>query len=251
VTALLASVTSAAEASIAFDHGADVIDCKDPAAGALGALPHRTVAAIVTAIAGRAPVSATIGDLPMVPSALARHVSVMADTGVDYVKVGFFGPAGLAECARAVGATGVPAVAVLIADAFPPGWPLRPCLRALASARFAGAMLDTGNKSTGGLRAAMTPERLAAFVAEARAAGLFTGLAGGLSRADVPLLLPLGPDLLGFRTALCGPAGRASAIDAASVAALRATVGVRGPDATPIRARQAVPVSFTAGFEVE
>lgn len=251
MTAFLASVASTTEALIALDHGADVIDCKDPAAGALGALPPGTVAAIVSAVAGRVPVSATIGDLPMVAASIARRASDMAVTGVDYVKVGFFGPAALVECARAIGSTGVPAVAVLVADAFPTAWPLHGSLLEFAAAGFAGVMLDTARKSSGGLRAAVTPDRLAAFVAEACRAGLFAGLAGGLSVEDVPHLLAFDPDLLGFRTALCGGAGRAGPVEAASVASLRAALGVPVPGRVSTRIRRSPPISFTAGFEVE
>ena len=37
MTAFLASVVSPAEAAVALDCGADIIDCTDPARGALGA----------------------------------------------------------------------------------------------------------------------------------------------------------------------------------------------------------------------
>ncbi|HNI07365.1 MAG TPA: (5-formylfuran-3-yl)methyl phosphate synthase, partial [Thiobacillaceae bacterium] len=60
----LASVTGAEEARLALAAGADLIDCKNPAAGALGALPRATVAEVLAAVGGRRPVSATIGDFP-------------------------------------------------------------------------------------------------------------------------------------------------------------------------------------------
>ena len=40
---LLASVTNETEALLCAHLGADIIDAKNPAAGALGALPHATV----------------------------------------------------------------------------------------------------------------------------------------------------------------------------------------------------------------
>ena len=57
----------------------------------------------------------------------------------------------------------------------------------------------------------------------ARAHGLFAGLAGSLALDDVPVLLALAPDLLGFRTALT-TGGRSGALDPAAVAALRAAI---------------------------
>ena len=74
-TAFLASVTTVAEAELAARCGADIIDCKDPAQGALGALPVRTVTAIRRGVPPSLPVSATIGDLASDPQQIGRaHV---------------------------------------------------------------------------------------------------------------------------------------------------------------------------------
>jgi len=81
MTLLLASVTGAGEAEIALAHGADIIDLKDPAQGALGALEPMAVRATLAAIAGRRPVSAVIGDLPMQPDIIYRAVEDMAAAG--------------------------------------------------------------------------------------------------------------------------------------------------------------------------
>ena len=62
VPAFLASVKDASEAYEAFAAGADVIDCKDPARGALGRLDLDEIARIVKGVSALAPVSATIGD---------------------------------------------------------------------------------------------------------------------------------------------------------------------------------------------
>ncbi len=50
------------------------------------------------------------------------------------------------------------------------------------------------------------------------------GLAGALEAPDVPRLLVLSPDFLGFRGALCGTSGRAGRIDPLAVAAIRALI---------------------------
>jgi uncharacterized protein (UPF0264 family) len=72
---------------------------------------------------------------------------------------------------------------------------------------------------------------LASFVRRARARGLLTGLAGSLRREDVPALLPLGADYLGFRGALCA-AGRAGSLDPMALAAIRAALGRPQPSAS-------------------
>lgn len=200
MTGFLASVTSVEEASMLLDK-ADIIDLKNPAQGALGALPHRVVEDVVRFVDGRKPVSATVGDLPMVPEALMDAVSAMALTGVDIVKVGFFGHESHIECAKALGTlTGhCKIVAVMLADQQPEF----ALLDTLADAGFYGAMLDTAGKSEGGLTRWLEVRKLQQFVEMVKARNLLTGLAGSLRESDIPGLVETGPDYLGFRGALC------------------------------------------------
>ncbi|MDD5632129.1 MAG: (5-formylfuran-3-yl)methyl phosphate synthase, partial [Methylococcales bacterium] len=90
MTGMLASVNSMEEALLALSAGVDIIDLKQPALGALGALDMATVKQVVAEVAGRCPISATIGDLPMQPDPVFNAVKAMAETGVDYIKIGFF-----------------------------------------------------------------------------------------------------------------------------------------------------------------
>ena len=106
MTRMLASVRTAEEAETVLSGGADIIDLKDPGAGSLGALPVEEIGRLYRLIAGRAPVSAVCGDLPMEPETIRARGEAIAATGVDYVKVGFFPSAKAADCARA-GAAGM------------------------------------------------------------------------------------------------------------------------------------------------
>jgi uncharacterized protein (UPF0264 family) len=226
MTGMLASVTSAAEAELVLGAGADIIDLKQPSAGALGALPDATISEIVSAIGGRHPVSATVGDLPMVPETVAGAVARIGALGVDIVKVGMFPGGNRDACLAALGAAaarGTRIVIVLFADQGP-DFGLVERARDLG---LAGIMLDTADKRGGGLRRHLSNPQLAEFVGRARAAGLLCGLAGSLGLADISALLPLGADYLGFRGALCR-AGRTSALDAELVRAVSAAVGGSG-----------------------
>eukprot|EP01037_Dinobryon_pediforme_P019800 gene19800-20283_t len=89
MTRLLVSVGSPEEAELAHASGADLIDAKDPAAGALGALSSAAVTAIRRTIGFRAAVTAVAGDHLTAADALAAAETIAA-TGVDMVKVGFF-----------------------------------------------------------------------------------------------------------------------------------------------------------------
>jgi uncharacterized protein (UPF0264 family) len=219
-TRFLASVRSAGEAAIALGGGADIIDAKEPEDGALGAVPLPELAAILREVGGRRPVSATIGDCPLEEA--ADRAAERAALGVDYVKIGFFAEApenalaGLHDLA----AGGTRLIAVLFADRAPQ-WNLIPSLACLG---FAGVMLDTATKGEGGLRTHLSQGDLVRFLSEARSHGLLAGLAGSLGAQDVPALLPLRPDVLGFRGALCAGASRTQRLDGQRVRAIRALI---------------------------
>ena len=222
---LLASVTCEAEARLAATHGADIVDCKNPAEGALGALAHATVRAIRAALPASVPVSATIGDLAPEPEPVLEAARAMAATGADIVKIGFF-PGGDARATiRHLGghlAPSTPLVAVLMADT---GRALDLALvSALGEAGFAGVMLDTAVKDGRTLLDHRGRDELAAFLEAAAVAGLMAGLAGSLKLAQIPTLLALEPDVLGFRGALCRDADRARALDADALIAVRRAI---------------------------
>lgn len=221
MTQMLASVTHPEEALLALAGGADIIDCKDPGNGALGALPADMVEAIIDAVAGRRPVSATVGDLPGRPELLGPAIRYMGATGVDLVKVGLFKTRGIESLLVALAplARRHALVAVLFADC-------RPQLKVipdLARAGFEGVMLDTADKRSEGLLESAGRGLLEAFVAAARRADLRCGLAGGISADAIVELLPLGVDYLGFRGALC-EGGRTTRLSGAAVERVRSRI---------------------------
>ncbi|NJD36239.1 MAG: hypothetical protein FIA96_15650 [Betaproteobacteria bacterium] len=221
---MLASVTTCAEAMIALEGGADIIDLKNPARGALGALDDETIRAVVAAVAGRVPVSATTGDLvDMDIGQICRAVERMANNGVDYVKVGFFPGPDSAACLDALSTyadKGIRLVAVLFGDLGYEGFPVP----AFAAAGFAGVMLDTAIKGCGSIRGQIADSRLAEFVAAAQVTGMLAGLAGSLAVADIAPLIQLRPDYLGFRGALCAGGIRTGGLDAPSFARVRSAI---------------------------
>ncbi len=90
MSGFLASVRSCAEARLALAGGADIIDVKEPSAGALGSVDRPTLAGIIRTLQGCRPVSATIGDVSLVPENIVARVTETAATGVDIVKIGIF-----------------------------------------------------------------------------------------------------------------------------------------------------------------
>jgi dihydroneopterin aldolase len=231
MTAMLASVTGPGEAEIAIAGGADIIDMKDPSAGAFSALPAACIAETIAAIALRRPTSAVTGDAAMEPDAIIAAVQEIAATGVDYVKVGLFAPrerqlAAIRALSEAAAATRL--VACLFADQ---EHDLVFLIAPLAEAGFFGVMLDTADKAGGRLLSHAGIPALSAFVRAAKERGLLVGLAGGLEEPDVPRLLSLQPDFLGFRGALCAAGKREAGIDPLAVAAIRKLIPLPRPDA--------------------
>lgn len=223
MTGMLASVTNIEEASMALDAAVDIIDLKQPALGALGALDIDQVKAIVTSIHGQCPISATIGDLPMQPELVFNAVQAMAWTGVDYIKIGFFpGDDWQGTLVKLKGLTqqNHALIAVLFADHaidFS-------IMDALQNTGFKGVMLDTMNKNNGSLTQLMAKTELERFVSYAKNKQLLCGLAGSLRMEDIPWLLGYQPDYLGFRGALCLQHNRTSRLNKAAVVQVKQAI---------------------------
>jgi len=223
MTGMLASVNSVAEAVLVLNTQVDIIDLKQPARGALGALDTDLVREIVETIAGRCLVSATVGDLPMQPELVFNAVKAMANTGVDYVKIGFF-PEGdwLATVEKLAELTPqYKLIAVLFADTQPDF----AIISALKQAGFTGVMLDTMDKHKGSLTQVMTQTDIAQFVEFAKTQSLLCGLAGSLRLDDIAILMPYQADYLGFRGALCEQHQRIGQLNQAAIMQIRQAIG--------------------------
>ncbi|WP_157256719.1 (5-formylfuran-3-yl)methyl phosphate synthase [Methyloversatilis discipulorum] len=220
---MLASVRDLDEARIVFDAGVDLIDLKQPADGALGALPPAVIRDVVAFVAGRVLTSATAGNIEPDAQAVQAAMAIIAATGVDYVKAGLF-PASWQQGGRDYAAVhaclsgltplaGTRRIAVMFADLAPP----LDLVDAVADAGFDGVMVDTALKTGHSLPDVAGSDWLAAFVERTRARGLLCGLAGSLRLSHIDSLVPLGADYLGFRGALCAGQARAQRLEADAV----------------------------------
>jgi len=235
MTALLTSVRNVEEALQAAAAGADLIDLKEPRAGALGALPAQTVREVVRTVRARWPgrlLSATIGDLaPAEHAAMVLMANTIGKCGVDYVKVGVAPGHHAREALQRLAALPWRVVPVFLADH---GVDLA-LVEAACALGFPAVMADTADKRAGCLFDCVDMARLAAMVTLARRHGAKVGLAGSLRLDHLPQLRALAPDFAGFRGALCDD-GRAGRLDPARVEALRAGLDT---DATPALAARA------------
>jgi uncharacterized protein (UPF0264 family) len=232
---LLVSVANPADAAAALAGGADLIDAKDPAAGALGAVTPEMLREIQATVAGARPVTAALGDAAH-EDEVERAAREFAEAGALFVKVGFAGvgsparAAALAAAAvRGAGSSGV--VVVAYADAGRAGNLAPAALLDVAErADVRGLLLDTADKSGPGLCALQSPLSLARLVADAHAAGLFVAMAGKLEADDLRVVRDAGADIAGVRGAAC-LGGRTGVTSAERVRRLRAAMSAaHAPD---------------------
>ena len=227
MTRMLASVANAAEAGVAVQLGADIIDLKDARRGALGAVSLDIARQSIAAVAGRSETSAALGDPPYNEEALLESARALAAMGVDHLKLAVDAPTldrlgdSLSRLARDVALIGM-----IFADE-KPDFAL---LARLEKLGFKGAMLDTRDKTRGRLIAHLEIVHLSEFCTQCRELKMMSGLAGSLEAPDVPRLLLVRPDVLGFRGALCHARDRQGAIDPTAVVLIRDLIPREIPD---------------------
>ena len=228
---LLVSVTSAAEAAAALAGGADVIDAKDPFAGALGAVSAEVLREIHAIVAGRRPLTAALGDaadeaaIECAARDVRRRGRGAREGGLRRHRLCRVASRRLPRqryAARQPGAAGAAVVAVAYADADRVA-SLAPAVLVEVAARAGaeGVLLDTADKLGPGLRELVEPRALAAWVSEAHETGLLVALAGKLTADDLTFVRDTGADIAGVRGAACD-GGRTGRVTADRVRLLRA-----------------------------
>jgi uncharacterized protein (UPF0264 family) len=216
---LLVSVRSVAEADIAWAAGTDILDVKEPSRGSLGRADDGVLLAVSRRFAGRAALSAALGE--------AADDPPPAPAG--FLGLGKLGVAGcdLPSLEQCVWRHSHRPRLVLTAYA---DWERAQAPRPQEVARLAGRaavaglLVDTWSKDGSRLGDWLREADLRLLRQETRQAGLFLALAGSLRLDDIPRLLPLEPDILGFRTAACGAAGRWGSLDQEAIVALARAV---------------------------
>jgi hypothetical protein len=222
---LLVSVRNSAEAQSALAGGADLVDIKEPNAGALGRATRDAMQEVVDGVRERVPVSAALGEL-----AEWSDASCAIPAGICYAKLG------LASCATDSGwantwraamsglPSGVAPVAVVYAD-----WRIAEApspsevLRQVESTSCRIVLVDTWSKASGGLLEHWTQGEVRQFVRERRAVDQAVVLAGSLSLDQIVALADVRPNYFAVRGAAC-ESGRSSAICRDKVGRLRAAI---------------------------
>lgn len=290
VPRLLVSVRNCEEAEAALAGGCDILDVKEPTRGPLG-MASRSVIASIAEVAACNGVSCSTACGEAVDSSAASQGFLVDDgeSDVTVASVEFFklGPANLSResdwrrrwfsawrrAALAFGdpengstASGPHAVAVAYADWKRASAPspdeildtVAACQTAqsateTAGLQFAGILIDTFDKSSGGLLDCLSLAELEEFAARARlltmrhtaerlqnseatyldgGSRLFLALAGKLSSSDLGHLVSVRPDVIAVRSAACRNQDRQSAVDAEATRQFRAEMQICFGDAS-------------------
>jgi uncharacterized protein (UPF0264 family) len=200
-TRLLVSVRNAGEAEAALGGGADLIDVKEPSRGPLGRADAETIAAIVRAVNGRAPVSAAMGEL--------RNWSPADGLPPDvrYVKWGLCGLAHERWRQRLSAArelAGRRLVVVAYADHAAADAPSSAEVIAFAlEARLSPVLIDTFRKNGATLFEVLSVGEITDLVRTCHESGLRIALAGSLSASTIARHRNLRPDWFAVRSAAC------------------------------------------------
>jgi uncharacterized protein (UPF0264 family) len=210
---LLISPQNKQEAAQAIAGGADIIDVKNPAEGALGANYPWVIRQIREITPKNIEVSCTLGDVGNHPGAVSLAALGAASLGVDYIKVGLFGVKTIEEAvflvqkANRAAKECNPHIKVAVAgyaDAKSIGAinPLQiPEIACKAEAEV--AMIDTYIKDGKTLFDHLPFQQLVSFVQDAHDCSLEAALAGSLRKQDLPVVARLGADIAGLRGAAC------------------------------------------------
>ncbi len=237
---LLVSVRRAEEVAAALEGGADIIDAKEPAHGALGPVDAPTLVAIASKVPEGVPLSVALGDAEseLVARAAVAALDLAPRSAATYVKLGFATVEQeatiAAVVAAAVGAARqLPAQPAVVAVAYADrgGWPgAAAVLRAAARAGASGFLVDTADKDGRTLLDWITPAELTQLAMEGRARGLLVALAGSLGPAEIHGIRAVPANIVGVRGAAC-EGGRGGSISEPRVRALRQLLALKAEGA--------------------
>jgi len=206
MTGLLVSVRDANEAHQALAGGADVVDIKEPARGALGAADSQVWHRVRRAIPAHIPLSVALGELA--DDDIIERTSCVQR--IQYAKVGLAGCLDLASwqqrweqvLARLPAET--ERVAVGYADHRAARAPdPRVVLRAAPAANCRTLLLDTFAKDQGDLFHHLDDDQLTLLARECHTAGIALALAGSLRLTSIDHALSFAPALVAVRGAAC------------------------------------------------
>ncbi|CAH9013962.1 (5-formylfuran-3-yl)methyl phosphate synthase [Candidatus Nitrosacidococcus sp. I8] len=181
---------------------------KDP----FGVLPIKVIQQAAQLMHNHCRISVTIGSVFTDSSQICNIAMEVAAAKVDYLKIGLLSNniiSVASQSLQSLASQNTSLVGVLFVDnLFSFSW-----IPVLQENGFKGVMLDTLTKNGSGLLNYLSLKQIQYFIDISHSNSLAVGLAGSLRIEDIPLLLPLQADYLGFRGALCRNQDRRESLD--------------------------------------
>ena len=221
---VLITVTNKSELISVLGLKIDIIDVKNPKEGSLGAPSIAVLRELVEIVRRnmKSEISVPVGDVPNLPGLISLAVFGVCETGVDYLKIGLFGPKNiedasflLKEARNAINLSGNNTRLVVVGYA---DYRRMGCLNPLLIPEIAYkceadiAMIDTLVKNGEKTTTLMRYQELASFAKMCHDLGLKAAIAGSLDTSDIEIAYSAGFDVIGFRGAVCKK-GRTSQLD--------------------------------------
>ena len=238
---IMVSVTNPKEALDAIKGGADIIDVKNPAEGALGANFPWITRSIREAVGESEEVSVTLGDMPYLPGTASLAALGAALLRVNYVKIGMLGPKNKEQAlnisnslVRSFQEFKVNAKIIIAGYA---DYQHYGCINPLTLPEVAaesgawGVLVDVKAKNGKGLFNYLSFEDLKTIVNDSHNLGLIVALAGSLGKEDIQNMSNLGADIMGVRRGVSVFNEGTSTIDRNMVNDLTNAVSPMGPSA--------------------
>jgi len=215
ISNILVSFKSLQEISINILNFVDIIDLKDPKKGSLGAWNISQINKAVKIFGKKKFLSATIGDVKE-RKKIIENLFVFDRIGLDFIKFGVFisNEIEMIELLREISEKNFKTqlVPVIFADDHNLLEITKNNLRKIKDLNFNFLLLDTFLKKKGSLMQECSFNYLSNFIKKSRDLGIAVGLAGKLKTKQIPQLLKLRAQIIGFRSAVCEKNDRCSII---------------------------------------
>lgn len=240
MTRLLVSVRNRHEANVAAEHGADIVDVKEPTHGALGFAGADLVDDILRELDGRVPVSAALGEwrewdgsgpCPVVSGRLA-FVKLGLATAAEPLPLNETWQDAEARIRLRI------SVAARWSDDLRPNWisvayadhqaaaapPPEHVLQQAVQSGSGGLLVDTFSKDGRNVFQKMDANQLQQLREKCRRHQLLFTLAGQLTLADAAQIRELAPDIVGVRGAVCEGEQRTAEISGPKIEQFREAI---------------------------
>ncbi len=215
-TKFLISLKNIEEISNEVIEEVDILDLKNPLKGAIGAWELNNIKRVISIHKKKITISATLGDVFGDKEFLIK-LKKFDCLGLDFIKFGLLSidQKNLFEKLRMIESRVFKTnlVCVVFVDKKNHLNLVNNNLNYFLKCGVKNILLDTFGKKKGDLLNFCKTDYLRKFISKCKKKNIKIGLAGGLKEIQIPLIVKLNPDIVGFRSAICRSNKRTSSID--------------------------------------